>query len=125
MKGEVIGVATFYLIKGQNINFAIPGDRVIALITEHKLEKELREFRAEREKLETERKRLEEERRKAEEEKRNAEEANQVRKAADQGDARAQTNLGSMYANMRKRTVMNTTIQSVTPGNIATTLFEH
>jgi len=31
MKGEVIGVATFLLVEGQNLNFAIPGDRVLKL----------------------------------------------------------------------------------------------
>ena len=31
MKGEVIGVATFQLIKGQNLNFAIPGERIARL----------------------------------------------------------------------------------------------
>lgn len=31
MKGEVIGVATFQIIGGQNLNFAIPGFRVLAL----------------------------------------------------------------------------------------------
>jgi TonB family protein len=72
MRGEVIGVATLASIEGQNINFAIPGDRVIALGTEHKLEKELGELRAEREKLATERKRLEEERRRAKDERRRA-----------------------------------------------------
>ena len=29
MKGEVIGVATFQLIEGQNLNFAIPGMAVL------------------------------------------------------------------------------------------------
>jgi len=31
MKGEVIGVATFQLSEGQNLNFAIPGQRIIKL----------------------------------------------------------------------------------------------
>lgn len=31
MKGEVIGVATFQLIEGQNLNFAIPGERIVRL----------------------------------------------------------------------------------------------
>jgi len=31
MKGEVIGVATFQVIKGQNLNFAIPSERVAEL----------------------------------------------------------------------------------------------
>ncbi len=31
MKGEVIGVASFYLVKGQNLNFAIPGQYVLNL----------------------------------------------------------------------------------------------
>lgn len=31
MKGEVIGVATFQIIEGQNINFAIPGKKVLDL----------------------------------------------------------------------------------------------
>jgi hypothetical protein len=32
MRGEVIGVATFIIKKGQNLNFAIPGSRVLALM---------------------------------------------------------------------------------------------
>lgn len=32
MKGEVIGVATFQMIEGQNLNFAIPSERVTSLI---------------------------------------------------------------------------------------------
>ncbi len=31
MKGEVIGVATFQIIEGQNLNFAIPGERISKL----------------------------------------------------------------------------------------------
>jgi len=31
MKGEVIGVATFIVVEGQNLNFAIPGERVARL----------------------------------------------------------------------------------------------
>ncbi len=31
LKGEVIGVATFQMIEGQNLNFAIPGSRIIEL----------------------------------------------------------------------------------------------
>ena len=31
MKGKVIGVATFYLVKGQNLNFAVPGKYVLDL----------------------------------------------------------------------------------------------
>jgi len=31
MKGEAIGVATFYLVKGQNINFAVPGKYILDL----------------------------------------------------------------------------------------------
>jgi tetratricopeptide (TPR) repeat protein len=34
MKGEVIGVATFQFIEGQNLNFAIPGERIAKLKTE-------------------------------------------------------------------------------------------
>lgn len=34
MKGEVIGVATFQFIEGQNLNFAIPGDKIAKLKTE-------------------------------------------------------------------------------------------
>lgn len=33
IKGEVIGVATFQLVEGQNLNFAIPGDKVAKLST--------------------------------------------------------------------------------------------
>ncbi len=31
MKGEVVGVATFQIIEGQNLNFAIPSDRITSL----------------------------------------------------------------------------------------------
>jgi tetratricopeptide (TPR) repeat protein len=31
MKGEVIGVATFFVVAGQNLNFAIPGERIARL----------------------------------------------------------------------------------------------
>jgi tetratricopeptide (TPR) repeat protein len=31
MKGEVIGIATFFVIAGQNLNFAIPGERIAKL----------------------------------------------------------------------------------------------
>jgi len=31
MKGEVIGVATFLVVAGQNINFAVPGERIVKL----------------------------------------------------------------------------------------------
>ncbi len=31
MKGEVVGIATFIMVKGQNLNFAIPGERVSRL----------------------------------------------------------------------------------------------
>jgi len=34
MKGEVIGVATFQFVEGQNLNFAIPGERITKLKTE-------------------------------------------------------------------------------------------
>ena len=33
MKGEVIGVATFFIVAGQNLNFAIPGARIAKLIS--------------------------------------------------------------------------------------------
>ncbi len=33
MKGEVIGIATFFVVAGQNINFAIPGERIVKLAT--------------------------------------------------------------------------------------------
>jgi tetratricopeptide (TPR) repeat protein len=32
MKGEVIGIATFFIIAGQNLNFAIPGERISKLV---------------------------------------------------------------------------------------------
>ena len=32
MKGEVIGIATFFILAGQNLNFAIPGERLARLI---------------------------------------------------------------------------------------------
>ena len=31
MKGEVVGVATFFVVAGQNLNFAIPGERIVKL----------------------------------------------------------------------------------------------
>jgi tetratricopeptide (TPR) repeat protein len=34
MEGEVIGIATFQLVEGQNLNFAIPGKRIAKLKTE-------------------------------------------------------------------------------------------
>lgn len=34
LKGEVIGVATFQMVEGQNLNFAIPGSRIIELSSE-------------------------------------------------------------------------------------------
>jgi tetratricopeptide (TPR) repeat protein len=34
MKGEVIGIATFQFVEGQNLNFAIPGERLAKLKTE-------------------------------------------------------------------------------------------
>jgi tetratricopeptide (TPR) repeat protein len=33
MKGEVIGIATFFVVAGQNLNFAIPGERIAKLTT--------------------------------------------------------------------------------------------
>ena len=33
MKGEVIGIATFFVVAGQNLNFAIPGERMAKLAT--------------------------------------------------------------------------------------------
>lgn len=32
LKGEVIGIATFFIVAGQNLNFAIPGERLTKLI---------------------------------------------------------------------------------------------
>lgn len=32
MKGEIIGVATFQMVEGQNLNFAIPGERSLKLV---------------------------------------------------------------------------------------------
>ncbi len=32
MKGEVIGIATFFIVAGQNLNFAVPGERIAKLI---------------------------------------------------------------------------------------------
>jgi tetratricopeptide (TPR) repeat protein len=34
MKGEIIGVATFQMVEGQNLNFAIPGERSLKLAQE-------------------------------------------------------------------------------------------
>ena len=31
MKGEVVGIATFFVVAGQNLNFAIPGERIARL----------------------------------------------------------------------------------------------
>lgn len=36
MKGEVIGVATFIMLQGQNLNFAIPGEKIKRLAEERK-----------------------------------------------------------------------------------------
>ena len=37
MKGEIIGIATFQFIEGQNLNFAIPSEKIVSLIlTEEK-----------------------------------------------------------------------------------------
>jgi tetratricopeptide (TPR) repeat protein len=33
MKGEVIGLVTFFIIAGQNLNFAIPGERILKLVS--------------------------------------------------------------------------------------------
>ena len=33
MKGEVVGIATFFVVAGQNLNFAIPGERIAKLAT--------------------------------------------------------------------------------------------
>ena len=33
MKGEVIGLVTFFIISGQNLNFAIPAERILKLIS--------------------------------------------------------------------------------------------
>ena len=33
MKGEVIGIATFQFVEGQNLNFAVPGERITKLKT--------------------------------------------------------------------------------------------
>ena len=33
MKGEVIGIAAFFVVAGQNLNFAIPGERIAKLAT--------------------------------------------------------------------------------------------
>ena len=33
MKGEVVGIATFFVVAGQNLNFAIPGERIARLAT--------------------------------------------------------------------------------------------
>jgi len=33
MNGEVIGIATFFVVAGQNLNFAIPGERIARLTT--------------------------------------------------------------------------------------------
>ena len=36
MRGEVVGVATFFIVIGQNLNFAIPGSRVAKLVDAEK-----------------------------------------------------------------------------------------
>ena len=33
MKGEVIGLVTFFIIAGQNLNFAVPGERILRLVS--------------------------------------------------------------------------------------------
>ena len=40
MKGEVIGVATFQIVKGQNLNFAIPSEKIVNLKTKEEKRKE-------------------------------------------------------------------------------------
>lgn len=32
MKGEVVGIATFFIVAGQNLNFAIPGERIALMV---------------------------------------------------------------------------------------------
>ena len=32
MKGEVVGIATFFIVAGQNLNFAIPGERIARMV---------------------------------------------------------------------------------------------
>ncbi|MCX5914552.1 MAG: tetratricopeptide repeat protein [Deltaproteobacteria bacterium] len=55
MRGEVIGVATFFILIGQNLNFAIPGARVAKLMVSEgrslpeREERQARELRAEAE----------------------------------------------------------------------------
>jgi len=34
MKGQVVGIATFFIVAGQNLNFAIPGERITRLTQE-------------------------------------------------------------------------------------------
>jgi len=41
MKGEVIGVATFQILKGQNLNFAVPGKYVVDLSPDSKTSRKL------------------------------------------------------------------------------------
>jgi tetratricopeptide (TPR) repeat protein len=48
MRGEVIGIATFIIVAGQNLNFAIPGERISNLVRgEGKTLQELEERRTE------------------------------------------------------------------------------
>jgi len=45
MKGEVIGIATFQMVEGQNLNFAIPNERIVRLnLTEEKKKSITEEF---------------------------------------------------------------------------------
>jgi len=37
MKGEVIGIATFIVTQGQNLNFAVPSDKISAMVSEDKI----------------------------------------------------------------------------------------
>lgn len=56
MRGEVIGVATFQIVNGQNLNFAVPGKYVIGLSPESRRSNKLFKYRKKMLKIEKDKK---------------------------------------------------------------------